>query len=324
MKRSNFFLTSMAIVGSLLLGGNAASAQDKNIAYITSSINVQFWRYVATGAEAAAKEAGYTLKTLDSANDAKTQLQNAQDAIAQGVAGIVLSPTDSSTAPSVLKLAEEAGVPVVIADIGTNEGKFVSFVGSDNYGGAKGIGEIVGDTLSHKNWTDGSFGIIGIPQARINGQLRTNGFRDAMKEVGMEKEVPLQQMQTFTAEESFRFAQDMITANADLRAIFVESDVQAIGAQRAVRAARKTGEILVAGFDGTPDLVEKISDGSILGSGMQQPYLMGFKATEALTKHIAGENVAKEISLPVLVVTEFNIKSLRDEMNLNVFAGELK
>jgi Periplasmic binding protein domain len=57
-------------------------------------------------------------------NDAQTQLKNAQDAIARGVAGIVISPTDSSTCPSVLALAQKANIPVVIADIGTNEGEY--------------------------------------------------------------------------------------------------------------------------------------------------------------------------------------------------------
>ncbi|MDV7141717.1 substrate-binding domain-containing protein [Tropicimonas sp. TH_r6] len=323
MNKRGFLMASVALASSMLLGTSFASAADGKFVYITPSLNVSFWRYVASGAEAAAVEAGYTLETLDSNNDAKTQLQNAQDAITQGAVGIVISPTDSSTAPSVLKLAEEAGIPVVIADIGTTGGEYVAFVGSDNYGGAKGIGMATAEVLTEKGWTDGSYGIIGIPQARINGQLRTNGFRDAMKEIGMEKEVPMQQMATFTPDESFRFAQDMMTANRDLRVIFVQSDAQAVGAQKAVKAARKTGDMLVAAFDGTPELVELIKSGDIVGAGMQQPYLMGFTATETLAKSIAGEEVEKEIALPILIGTTSNIEGMLDEVNLNVFAGEL-
>ncbi len=323
MHKRGFLAASVALAGSMLLGASFASAAEQKFVYITPSLNVSFWRYVASGAEAAAKEAGYSLETLDSNNDAKTQLQNAQDAITQGAVGIVISPTDSSTAPSVLKLAGEAGIPVVIADIGTTGGEYVAFVGSDNYGGANGIGMATGEVLKEKGWTDGSYGIIGIPQARINGQLRTNGFRDAMKAVGMEKEVPMQQMATFTPDESFRFAQDMMTANRDLRVIFVQSDAQAVGAQKAVKAARKTGEMLVAAFDGTPELVDLIKSGDIVGAGMQQPYLMGFTATETLAKHIAGEAVEKEIALPILIGTTANIEGMLDEINLNVFAGEL-
>ena len=280
-------LASCVIV-SVGLSAGVATAQSKTLVYITPSLNVSFWRYVATGVEANAKAAGFTLTTLDSNNDGATQLKNAQDALAKGAAGIVISPTDSSTAPSVLELAEKAGVPVVICDIGTSRGNYVSFVASDNLAGARGIGDAAAAALKAKAWTGGSYGIIAIPQTRQNGQLRTQGFREAMKAAGVTKEVPMQQMKTFTADESFRFAQDMLTANPALRLIFVQSDQQAIGVARAVKAARREGQVLVAAFDGTPELLQAIKDGTIVGSGMQQPYLMGATAAKLLTDKLAG------------------------------------
>jgi ribose transport system substrate-binding protein len=324
IKRRNLLVAASALAGSLAFSGSYAYAQSREMVYITPSLNVSFWRYVATGAKDAAKLGGYNLETLDSNNNAQTQLKNVQDAIARRVAGIVISPTDSSTAPSALKLAQDAGIPVTIADIGTTGGEYVSFIGSDNLGGARGIGDATANILKTKGWTNGSYGIIGIPQSRINGQLRTKGFREAMQAVGMTKEVPMQQMQTFTADESFRFAQDMLTANPDLRAIFVQSDAQAIGAQRAVKAARKTDSVIVAAFDGTPELYALIQTGEIIGSGMQQPYRMGYKATEVLAGHIAGKKADKEILLPILVGTTENLGKLANEIKLNVFAGELK
>jgi ribose transport system substrate-binding protein len=298
-----------------------AQAQQKDIVYITPSLSVSFWRYVGSGVEAAAKSAGYSVKMLDSNNDGPTQLKNAQDAIAKGVAGIVISPTDSSTAPSVLELAEKAGIPVVICDIGTTRGNYVSFVGSDNLAGARGIGDASAAALKAKNWLGGSYGIIAIPQTRKNGQLRTEGFRAAMKAAGMTKEVPMQQMKTFTADESFRFAQDMLTANPDLRLIFVQSDQQAIGAARAVKAARRDAEVLVAAFDGTPELLQGITNGSILGSGMQQPYLMGSTAAKLLTVKLAGGNPPKEELVEIMTVTKESSVSKADQIKLNVFAN---
>ena len=325
MKRRTFLsaAAALAVATAMVFGTTPLRAESKEIVYITPSLNVSFWRYVATGIEAAAKEGGYTVQTLDSGNDGQTQLNNVQDAIARGVAGIVISPTDSSTAPSALDLAERAGIPVTIADIGTTGGEYVSFVASDNLGGARGIGEVLASALKERGWTDGSYGIIGIPQTRINGQLRTQGFREAMAAAGMTKEVPMQQMQTFTADESFRFAQDMLTANPDLRAIFIQSDQQTVGALRAVQAARRADSVLVAGFDGTPELFELIVDGDVVGSGMQQPYLMGYRASEALVEHLRGGSPEKEIVVPILVGTTKNAEQMLDEIKLNVFAGEL-
>ena len=91
-----------ATVGLGLGGANSAWAQSKEIVYLTPGLDLPFWRYLSKGIEAAAKKGGYTYQALDSHNSADTQLKNAQDAIARGVAGIAISPTDSSTAPSVL------------------------------------------------------------------------------------------------------------------------------------------------------------------------------------------------------------------------------
>ena len=119
----------------------ARAADTKEIVYLTPGLDLPFWRYLSKGIEAEAKKAGYSYTALDSHNSAETQLKNAQDAIARGVAGIAISPTDSSTAPSVLALAARAKIPVVVADIGTNSGDYVSFIISDNYQGAFGVGE---------------------------------------------------------------------------------------------------------------------------------------------------------------------------------------
>ena len=195
----------------------ARAAETKEIVYLTPGLDLPFWRYLSKGIEAEAKKAGYSYTALDSHNSAETQLKNAQDAIARGVAGIAISPTDSSTAPSVLALAARAKIPVVVADIGTNSGEYVSFIISDNYQGAFGVGEALAAAMKEKGWKDGSVGLITISQARKNGQARTAGFRDAMKKAGITKEAGLQQMQSYTADETFKFTQDMLTANPNMR-----------------------------------------------------------------------------------------------------------
>lgn len=310
-----------AVILASLPGG--AHAQDKELVYLTPGLDLPFWRYLSKGIETVAVENGYRYQALDSRNSAQTQRQNAQDAIARGVDGIIISPTDSSTAPGVLDLAEEAGIPVVIADIGTNSGNYVSFIISDNYEGAYGTGQALAAAMKEKGWEDGSVGLVTISQARKNGQARTAGFREALKEAGIEKEAGLQQMQSYTADETFRFTQDMLTANPDMRAMFIQTDQPAIGAIRAIRAARRDGEVLVAAFDGIPEFVDLIKSGQIVASGMQQPYLMGVRSGEAMIEHLNGGTPEKEILVPILVVTSENIEDLLPTVRETVFANEI-
>jgi ABC-type sugar transport system substrate-binding protein len=307
------------------LGATAPSAAaTKEVVYLTPGLDLPFWRYLSTGIEKVVKDKGYDYQALDSHNSAQTQLQNAQDAISRGVAGIIISPTDSSTAPSVLQLAQKANIPVVIADIGTNSGDYVSFIISDNYEGAKGVGEALAKALKAKGWQDGSVGLVTISQARKNGQARTAGFRDALKAAGITKEAGLQQMQSYTADETFKFVQDMLTANPDMKGLWIQTDQPAIGALRAIKAARKDGQLLLAAFDGIPEFVDLLKSGEIVASGMQQPYLMGEKSAEAMFTHLEGGTPEKQILVPILIVTSENIEEVLPTVKETVFANEVK
>ena len=307
------------------LASPGAVAQDKGeLVYMTPGLDLAFWRYVSEGVKSVAEENGYGFAALDSTNDPQTQLQNAQDAIARGVAGIILSPTDSSTAPAVLDLAQEAGIPVVIADIGTDSGEFVSVIGSNNYEGANGVGAALAEAMKAEGKDSGSIGIVGISQARLNGQARTKGFKDAVTEAGITGDAGLQQMQAYTADETFKFTQDMITANPDMTGMFIQTDGPTLGALRAIKAARMDGDILVGAFDGIPEFVPLLQSGELVVSGMQQPYLMGVRSAEAMVEHLDGGTPEKEITVPILIVTKDNIDDQLETIKETVFANEME
>jgi ABC-type sugar transport system substrate-binding protein len=299
-----------------------AQAAAKHFAYLTPGLDLPFWRYLAKGIEGEAQKRGDAVTTYDSHNDASTQLKNAQDAIARKVDGIMISPTDSSTAPSVLTAAAQAKIPVVIADIGTSSGEYVSFIISDNERGAYEVGKNLVADLKAKNWAAGPVGLVTISLARNNGKARTGGFRRALGEGGV-KEVALDQMQTYTADETFRYVQDMLTAHPDLHGIFVQTDTPTLGAARALQASHRADTVLLAAFDGVPEFVKMIQDGSIVCSGMQQPYLMGVRSVQALYDHLDGKTPPKQTLVPIIVVSKDNIDSVLPTIKQTVFANEL-
>jgi ABC-type sugar transport system substrate-binding protein len=316
-------LKTLSGAGIALAFSALVAASAKDIVYLTPGLDLPFWRYLSKGIEDVAKKEGYGYQAFDSHNDAQTQLKNAQDAIARGVAGICISPTDSSTCPSVLTLAQKANIPVVISDIGTNEGEYVSFIISDNREGAYGTGKALVTAMKEKGMTDGTVGLVTISLTRNNGKKRTEGFRAALTEGGL-KECALEQMQNYTASETFKYVQDMLTANPNMKGLFVETDQPTMGALRAIKAARRDGSILVAGFDGIPEFVDLLKQGQIVASGMQQPYLMGVRSGEALVKHLKGEQVEKQILVPIVVVTSKNIDEMLPTIKQTVFANEMK
>src|SRR5690348_3723064 len=97
MRRTSLIAALAAVAGLMLTG--PVHAQQKQFAYLTPGLDLPFWRYLSVGIADEAKKHNATVTNYDSHNDAATQLKNAQDAIARHVDGILISPTDSSTAP---------------------------------------------------------------------------------------------------------------------------------------------------------------------------------------------------------------------------------
>jgi len=315
--RRGLVATTALSASALMTQPRRAYAAGKHFAYLTPGLDLPFWRILAKGIDDEAKAAGGGSTAYDSHNNAQTQIQNAQDAIARKVDGILISPTDSSTCPAVLNLAKRAGIPVVIADIGTTGGEYVSFIISDNYQGAYGIGKVLAQKMTARGGAK-TVGLVTISLARNNGKARTSGFMKAMDEAGI-KQAALSQMQTYTADETLHFVQDMLTAHPDLGGLFIQTDQPTIGALRAVSAARKQNQVLVAAFDGIPEFVDLIKKGTIVGSGMQQPYLMGQRSAQAMLDHFAGKTPDKQILVPIQVVTQENIAQMEPIIRKTVF-----
>jgi len=311
-------LLGLFAVASLLVTLPALAA-GKEIVYLTAKADLPFWDTLGKGVKSIVEKNGYTFSEMDSKLSGDTQMKNARDAIARGVAGIVISPTTSKSAQEVLDVAMKAKVPVVIADIGTNGGDYVTYVKSDNYRGAYDIGAALASVLKEKNWTAGPFALITIELARKNGQDRTNGFRDAMKDGGIANEVALKQMQDYSADETYRYVKDMLAATPNLHALFIETDQPVEGAMRAIKEAKKTKQVMIVNFDAMPEAEKLLRNGELIAIGMQQPYLMGQTAADALVSSLHGKVPGKQILVPILVATEKNIAQLMPIANKTVF-----
>ncbi|MDR2390443.1 MAG: substrate-binding domain-containing protein [Planctomycetota bacterium] len=312
------FLFPLLFVLPLLI----TAGRSGEIVYLTPSLDVPFWRYLLKGIESEAEKEGYTVTAYDSTNDAARQLSNVQDAISRKVDGILISPTDSSTAPRILQMAGQAGIPVVIADIGTDSGDYVSFIISDNFEGAEQVGAEAVRLFKEKGLEKPEVGQVSLSLARANGQKRAGGWRKAMEEIGA-VEVDLKQMQLYTAEETFKYVQDMLTANPDIKGLFIHSDAPSVGAVRAIQTSRMGSTVMLFGFDGMPEFIEYIRDGRLLAVGMQQPYLMGAESGKTLIRHLKGETVPKEVMVPIILVSKANLDEVLPTITLTVFGGEL-
>jgi ribose transport system substrate-binding protein len=293
------------------------AATKKTVAYLTPSTTIPFWNWVEEGVKTQCTTYGWNMITYDSKDSATTQLANAQNAITRKVDAIVISPTDSASCPAVLSEAAAAKVPVVICDIGTVSGEYLSYVATPNFDGAYQVGQYVAKYILANKLALGPVAEITVPLARINGQNRQKGFKKAMDEAGIKMTTTLES-KTFTLDEAVTQTKNIITANPGLVCLWAHHSQASLGAVSALQELGMTGKVLVAAFDGDPDVVNYLQTGKILVCGAQQPKRMGRESVVALKTKFDGGTPQKEISIPVLLLTKDNVASNLTAINNDV------
>ena len=294
-----------------------AQADTKNLAYLVSDDRIPFWNIMASGIKSQAEQFGYTVSVHSADNQAKTELQNTANALKQQVDGIILSPTNSSAAVTVLKLAGQAGIPVVVADIGADTDNYLSYIRSDNYQGAFDLGQILVSALQQKHWNNGQVGIIAIPQSRANGKARTRGFLDALAKADIQV-ADIHQQSDFSYRETYDYTSQLINQHPDLRAIWLQGSNRYQAALDAIAKAGKTDDILLICFDAEPEFIDMIEAGDLVAAGMQQPFVMGQLAVESLHTHWQGKPVDRLQQVEVLAVSPDNLERLLPTIRRNV------
>ncbi|MDD2640636.1 MAG: substrate-binding domain-containing protein [Arcobacteraceae bacterium] len=298
-----------------------ADTFNKKVAYIASDMSIPFWQILSRGIQNASQKANYSLTIYNAKNDAKLELESVVDAIKNQVDAIIISPMTSVACVTVLNLAKEAKIPVIIADVGTDDGEYLSYISSNNKQGAYDIAQILIQKMQERNFMQGTVGIIAIPQKRLNGQARTQGFMQALKEANISG-ADIKQQINFSLEETYLLAKELIQNNKNLKAIWLQGSDKYEGALQAIEEAGKKEEILLITFDAEPIFLELIPQGVLVGAAMQQPFLMGEKAIEVLDSHFKGESVTQNIQLPILAISQSNIDSQLPVIKRNVLGLE--
>lgn len=297
-------------------------ADSKKLAYIVSDIKIPFWNIMAKGMENKAEELGYEIEIYSSNNSKKDELKNTITALKKEVSGLIISPINSSTAVTVLNFAQKANTSVVVSDIGTNSGEYVSFISSNNFDGAYNIGKVLANTMEQlKLSKDGTVGIVAIPQKRDNGKARTAGFLKAMDEANIKTAGILQQVD-FSYKETYEHSMSLIKNNPNLKALWLQGSDKYQGALNAIKDSGNENKILLICFDAEPEFLDMIQKGTLVGAAMQQPYLMGQKAVESLIEHLEGKTVAKKQHLEVLAISSKNIEEKLPIIKKNVLGIE--
>lgn len=71
--------------------------------------------------------------------------------------------------------------------------------------------------------------------------------------------------------------------------------------------ALSLGDVAVVGFDGTPDGLEAVQQGTMHATIAQRPEELGKRSVELAVKAARGQQVPSEVKVPVEAVTQDNV-----------------
>jgi len=297
--------------GFVFAGGDQESGGEKKfkVGYINAELENPAWNAVATGFTDTAKNLGMDAKAVSSSSQASKQMKNAQDMVAAQYDAVALSGTDSSSANAAVKEFNKADIPVWILHIKPDDPnvEIAAMVDAQNEQGNYDAGEYLARRYKKEGKT-GPAATITISLARSNGAARHAGFKKAMDEAGIEI-VDIKEAINYTRDESYKFAQDLITANPDLSIIWCNYDESVLGAIKAVLDAGKSDQILVGGFDGSPESLKSVMDGKIDVMAVQPLYTHGAMVAEQMYEYLVNGTEPKSVSTDCPLVTSENAKT---------------
>lgn len=268
----------------------AAEDEEYVIGWSVYNIAYEYFISMQDGVMAKAEELGMTVIPHDEKEDESEMVTGVTNLIAQGVDAIVISPCKPEAMNTIVELAHDAEIPVVIVDIGTGDSDYDTFIISDVFGGGEMAGEYAMQLIADKGITSKNAAIIKCEESAIYARQRGEGFKSKMTSEGFEivNELTANSSQS----EGYEVMQDILASYSDdLAAVFCENDKMALGASQAIDEAGLTGKIMVIGFDGDAAAVEAIKDGTMQGTIAQQPFEMGALGVEIAQKLIKGETI---------------------------------
>ncbi|ABC91180.1 ribose ABC transporter, substrate-binding protein [Rhizobium etli CFN 42] len=301
MKIARTMLASAALLGLML--GPVHAAELKKLGLAVANLQANFFNQIKQSVEAEAKKRGIEVITVDAKGDGPTQVNQIQDLLTQKIDALIYIPAGAAAATVPVKLAKNAGIPVVNVDRNAEGAPGDTFLATDSVASAKAVCDYILKEAGGK----GKMVIIHGQKGTTPEVDRSKGCGESLKAYPDVKVVAEQYSNIWSQDEGFQIMQNMLQANPDVSIVFAQADGLALGAAQAIKVANPSQKIVVGGFDGDTAALEALSKGVFNVTATQQTQKMGRDAVENAAKLVAGGKVPPVQLLDATLTTKENV-----------------
>lgn len=284
-------------------GGGSDSGSDEAgglIAIITPSHDNPFFKAEADAAAEEAEKLGYETSVASHDDDPNKQSELIDAAISKGAKAIILDNAGADASIGPVTKAKEAGIPVFLIDREINEtGIAAAQIVANNAQGAAAVAEEWVAALPN----GGKYIELTGKESDTNAGVRSEAFASVISQYPNLVQVA-KETANWSQDEAFQKIETLLQRDPDIQGIIAGNDTMALGAVAAVEAAGLTGKIVIAGFDGSPDAVQAIKDGTLLATGLQPAVQISQLAVQQADEYIrtgeTGEDEKQSIDCIVI------------------------
>jgi ribose transport system substrate-binding protein len=235
----------------------------------------------------------------DTPDDIEEQIALVGQAIAARPDAMLFNPVHLTALDASVRRINEAGIPVVNFLNRLATGRFVSFVGSDDYRLGR---EIAACLFRHLGGRGDVVMMEGVPGA-VTSRERVRGFRDAAADW---PGICLVAMLTGDYQESTarKVMADYLARAPRCDGVLSANDVMSLGILSALDADGRRAPVI--GVNALPEAIASIKAGKLLATVDFDAMKITCIATEAAIRHLRGESVPAEILLPAEIVDRSN------------------
>jgi len=262
--------------------GSSGSSSQVQVGLITKTETNPFFVKMKEGATKEAQAKGAKLSTASGKFDTDNASQQTaiENMVAQGVKGILITPSDTKAIVPAIEKARNKGVLVIALDTPTEPQSAVdALFATDNMKAGELIGKyakaVEGDKPVKIATLDLSPGIS-------VGVLRHNGFTAGFGVQNSDPRIVCSQDTLGNQAKGQTAMETCLQKDPNINLVYTINEPAALGANTAIKAAGKENQVMVVSVDGGCTGVQAVKDGKIAATSQQYPLKMAQLGVDAV------------------------------------------
>ena len=322
-------------------GGTDVDMSNVEIGVCIYKFDDTFMTGVRNNMEAQANSLGAGIELVDSQNKQATQNDQVDTFITKGMTALAVNPVDRTAAGPLVEKASAAGLPIVFLnrepepDVMQSYDK-VWYVGAKAEESGTMSGEIIADYWNANKETADKNGDGKLQYIMVTGEpghqdatLRTEYSVKALQDAGIEVEEIGNDTAMWDKVKATELMNAFITSQGidSIEAVLCNNDDMALGVIESLKAnGYNTGDaskfVPVVGVDATAPALEAMSNGSLLGTVLNDAENQGIATTNIAAMAAAGQEITadtvgyeitdgKYVWVPYVKITAENYKDFQ-------------